>query len=380
MANALKRSAKRMKRIKQALICPTTAQAVVSPGSGDYLMKMSVGTPPVETLSILDTGSDLVWTQCTPCTYCFPQDVPLFDPKASSTYKHVTCDSAPCHALDESYCESGSCLYSYMFGDGSVTEGVLGTDTVTLGSSTAGQSFSLPDSIIGCGTNNEGNFDGTGVVGLGQGPVSLLTRMQELIDGKFSYCLVSHLSNHTSKMNFGRAGLTSGEDVHSTPLIPGAVQTFYYVRLEKISVGHEEYLPISNYTIPPVSSAPVDMIVDTGTTLTYLPTLLYSRVAEAVRDLIPVKPLDDPTDSSILCYDSKASFMKPVISMHFTDAVVRLDDINTFTDIAEDVVCFAFMASDDVAIYGNTQQMNFLVGFDVQEKTVSFKKAVCEEL
>nr|KYP44059.1 Aspartic proteinase nepenthesin-2 [Cajanus cajan] len=35
--------------------------------SGDYLMRMFIGTPPVESLVSVDTGSAVIWIQCQPC-------------------------------------------------------------------------------------------------------------------------------------------------------------------------------------------------------------------------------------------------------------------------------------------------------------------------
>ncbi|KAK4422876.1 AUGMIN subunit [Sesamum alatum] len=46
--------------------------------SGDFLMKLSMGTPPFEIMGILCTGSVITWTQCAPCDNCYPQNQPLF--------------------------------------------------------------------------------------------------------------------------------------------------------------------------------------------------------------------------------------------------------------------------------------------------------------
>ena len=46
-------------------------QAQLIPYYGQHLMKASIGTPPVDIYDIIDTASDLVWTQCVPCDVCF---------------------------------------------------------------------------------------------------------------------------------------------------------------------------------------------------------------------------------------------------------------------------------------------------------------------
>ncbi|GLT70895.1 hypothetical protein SLA2020_429470 [Shorea laevis] len=45
-----------------------------------FMANISIGEPPVPQLLIMDTGSNLLWTQCLPCTNntCFPQTLPVF--------------------------------------------------------------------------------------------------------------------------------------------------------------------------------------------------------------------------------------------------------------------------------------------------------------
>jgi hypothetical protein len=62
-------------------------------------MPISLGTPAQKSTVIVDTGSDLMWTQCLPCDSCYPQNDPLFNPAASSTYKLATCASALCQVM-----------------------------------------------------------------------------------------------------------------------------------------------------------------------------------------------------------------------------------------------------------------------------------------
>lgn len=57
----------------------------VLPDHGDYLMTIYLGSPPVKILAVVNTGSDLIWTQGSP---------PLFDPSKSSTYKEISCNSS----------------------------------------------------------------------------------------------------------------------------------------------------------------------------------------------------------------------------------------------------------------------------------------------
>ena len=59
---------------------------------------------------------------------------------------------------------------------------------------------------------------------------------------------------------------------------------------------------------------------------------------------------------------------------HFNGAVLKLDPMNTFVHMSNDSICLAFAQVDGVVIFGNLALMNFLVGYDLDKKMVSFKR------
>jgi hypothetical protein len=77
----------------------------VSAGTGEYLMSLSLGTPPQQFAAIVDTGSDLNWVQCLPCRVCYQQTSDKFDPSRSSTYRDVPCASQLCQVPDNFSCK-----------------------------------------------------------------------------------------------------------------------------------------------------------------------------------------------------------------------------------------------------------------------------------
>nr|GMC72845.1 aspartic proteinase CDR1-like [Ipomoea batatas]GMD21846.1 aspartic proteinase CDR1-like [Ipomoea batatas]GMD83735.1 aspartic proteinase CDR1-like [Ipomoea batatas]GME05895.1 aspartic proteinase CDR1-like [Ipomoea batatas]GME16920.1 aspartic proteinase CDR1-like [Ipomoea batatas] len=119
----------------------------IKPLDGGYVMKYSIGTPPFETYGIADTGSDVTWTQCKPCIDCFPQSLPIFDPKHSKSYKTTTCDSDACSLDgDDFHCSNNNlCQYDVSYGDGSESAGDVVTDTLTIGNT------SFKNVVLGCG-------------------------------------------------------------------------------------------------------------------------------------------------------------------------------------------------------------------------------------
>ena len=102
--NAALRSISRINSFRLSSDRKDGDESVIIPNEGDYIMKISIGTPPVESLAIADTGSDLIWVQCLPCEQCYPQNSPIFDPKKSSSYNVISCDSKSCSSLNTYAC------------------------------------------------------------------------------------------------------------------------------------------------------------------------------------------------------------------------------------------------------------------------------------
>ncbi|KAG7990604.1 hypothetical protein I3843_02G033300 [Carya illinoinensis] len=385
-AKAVYRSINRVNHFKptRSSTSPQSVESEIISDKGEYLMKYSVGTPPVAVLGIADTGSDLIWLQCKPCTDCYEQAFPLFDPGKSNTFKTIACNSRECDSLGEmGHCSSSStCLYSMSYGDQSFTNGDLAFDTLTLGSSSSSASGSQPASfsniVIGCGHNNGGTFsvDGSGIIGLGGGMVSLVSQLGSSADGKFSYCLVPLGSTRSSRMSFGSDAIVSGPEVVSTPLVTKNPDNFYVLTLEAMSVGNKR-LELGNSS-PFIEG---NIIIDSGTTLTLLPVDFYKEFESAVAEEIDAERTPDPEDVLSLCYKSASDNIgAPIITAHFRGADVQLNQLNTFVRLGEELLCLAFRPDERLSIFGNLAQMSFLVGYDLKENTVSFMPADCNRM
>ncbi|XWS64975.1 hypothetical protein CRYUN_Cryun05aG0050400 [Craigia yunnanensis] len=377
VTNALRRSFNRVHRFKPTSVSTKTAEAYLIVNDGDYLMNISIGTPAFNIVAIADTGSDLIWTQCKPCSQCFKQNATLFDPSESFTYKTFSCSASQCENLEGNSCSSNkSCQYSVSYGDYSFSNGDLAADTLTL-ASTTGRPIAVPKTVIGCGHNNDGTFDEktSGIIGLGGGDVSLISQLGTSIAGKFSYCLLPiSKTGESSKMNFGSNAIVSGNGVVSTPLTEKFPTTFYFLTLEAVSVGSKRI----KFTGSSFGTDDGNIIIDSGTTLTLFPEDFYSELESAVSSKINATKVDAPEGLS-LCYDAQTEFAVPDITFHFTDADVKLQPLNTFFLVSDAVSCFAFNSFQDFSIYGNLAQMNFLVGYDTDKQTVSFMPTDCSK-
>nr|XP_004511019.2 aspartic proteinase CDR1 [Cicer arietinum] len=380
VVNAVRQSISRINHFYKDSLTDTPKSSVI-PDGGSYLMTYSVGTPPFKLFGIADTGSDIIWLQCKPCEECFNQTTPKFEPSKSSSYKNIPCNSNTCQSLRDTSCtEQDSCQYNIQYGDRSHSQGDLSLETLTL-DSTTGQSVSFPKTVIGCGTQNTVSFDGrsSGIVGLGGGSVSLTTQLGSKIGGKFSYCLVPLLgdSSATSKLNFGDAAAVSGNGAVSTPLVSKDPKTFYYLTLEAFTVGNQriEFTGDSN------GGGEGNIIIDSGTTLTLMPSADYQNLESAVKELVNLDIYEDPNGQFSLCYNVPSDgYDFPIITANFKGADIKLHSISTFIPIANGVYCFAFMPSQIGSIFGNLAQQNLLVGYDVVKNVVSFKPTDCTKL
>ncbi|KAI3879464.1 hypothetical protein MKX03_014084 [Papaver bracteatum] len=367
--------------------------STVVPGVvGDYLMLLAVGTPALPLLAVADTGSDIIWFQCTPCDVCFPQTLsPVFSPENSSTYQNIPCATKECDALSSVSnvipCDGNACKYNASYGDGSISIGNFARETLTFQSTEGTESvISVTNMAFGCGHNNTGIFSalGAGLVGLDAGPFSLVSQLGPAIDHKFSYCLVNINANKTvSKLTFGsNPKLVSGSKVVSTPIIFKETQSFYFLTLEAISVG-DIRIPFNTSTSSnnEVLLEKGNIVIDSGSTITSLPTDFYAAFEAEMKKAITVDPVIDPNTSLRLCYpgDSDPSSV-PTVTAHFTDADIVLNTLNLFKlngDTDELFACLAFLPTDDVAIYGNIVQNNFIVEYDLANKMVSFMSTDC---
>lgn len=356
---------------------PKLFQAEIIFVHGIYVMHLSIGSPPVDIYGSVDTGSDLVWTQCEPCpqSQCFRQEAPLFDPKKSSTYNSISCFSFQC-VIAGTNCSEGDCIYSSAYGrglHGSFSSGNIATETLTFGS-TSGQPLEMPKIIFGCGHNNSESpntpSNRTGTIGLGPGSSSLISQMATSIAGKFSYCLPHQGS---STINFG--GIVAGAGVVSTPLI---IRDHYYLTLEAISVGNQrlEFVSGGKYFI-----GAGNIFVDTGVQRTLLPLEYHSNLTLVMTNMIRAQPIEikigEPGLSDILCYNISSQPELPEVTIHFKGADVKLSPSNIFQNISDDLMCSAFRGGDVNTIYGNIMQTNFLIGYDIEQRTVSFKSTHC---
>ncbi|KAJ4753213.1 Aspartic proteinase nepenthesin-1 [Rhynchospora pubera] len=361
---------------------PTSQVSVPSsPSNGEYLINLSIGIPAQPLALTLDTGSDLIWTQCQPCLQCFSQPLPLYDPSNSSTFSDISCDSDLCQSLPHSACHK-QCMYAYSYGDGSLTVGSLGSETFTLGST------QIQKVGFGCGFLNAGIFrsNESGIAGFGRGPLSLISQLGY---GKFSYCFTSFGESKSSPVLFGSAAdlnnWTSGK-VQSTPLVTNpAVPTLYYLTLTGITVGMT-LLEIPKSTFSLKDNGTGGVYIDSGTGMTQLAEPAYKQVKLAFLSQMKLPIANSSIDAFDLCFrlpsSSSDKVEVPKFTFHFEDADLELPTENYMAqDPDNSAICLVMGKSlDGSTVIGNFQQQNVHILYDLERSKLSFVPARCDQL
>ncbi|KAG6537006.1 aspartic proteinase nepenthesin-1-like [Zingiber officinale] len=369
-------------RIELSRVQSTDVQAPLNAGGGSFLMELAIGTPTLSYSAIMDTGSDLIWTQCQPCLRCFSQLTPLYDPSRSSTYATLPCNASQCLSLPSftRTCAppASDCSYDYTYGDNSSTDGVLGTETFTFGS------VAVSEVAFGCSNNNNGNFDnssGSGIVGMGRGNLSLVS---QLGDGRFSYCLTSYGDNKTSPLLLG-AMATLSEQAQSTPFVanPPSFPSYYYLSLLGITVGDTE-LPIPNTTFSMTSNGTGGVIIDSGTTLTLLVDAAYEELKGAFESQMNLTAADGSALGLDICftYGGEEKVQGPGLVFHFEGADMNIPPENYIqADSSLSLQCVMVVRSNStLSIFGNIMQQNMHVLYDLAGGMLSFEAEQCDQL
>lgn len=345
-------------------------------GSGEYFVRIGVGSPARSQYMVVDSGSDVVWVQCQPCTQCYRQADPVFDPAKSASFSGVSCGSSVCAQLDQNAgCHNGRCRYEVSYGDGSYTKGTLALETLTFGRA------AVRNVAIGCGHRNRGMFVGAaGLLGLGGGSMSLVGQLGGQIGGAFGYCLVSRGTGSTGSLVFGREALPVG--AAWVPLIRNPrAPSFYYIGLSGVGVGGMRVpIPESIFHLSELGDGGV--VMDTGTAVSRLPTPAYV----AFRDAFVAETASLPRSPGVTifdtCYDLNGfvTVRVPTVSFYFSGGpiltlpagnfLIPVDETGTF--------CFAFAPSQSgLSIIGNIQQEGIQISFDGANGFVGFGPNVC---
>ncbi|KAL1559926.1 saccharopepsin [Salvia divinorum] len=365
-------------------------------GVGLYLVKLRVGSPAQKVVLIADTGSDLTWSKCRyKCrgARCGRrQRRRVFRADRSSSFRTLPCSSTTCktdlaNLFSLSRCPSplDPCSYDYRYSDGSATLGVFANETVTFSLANR-RKARLHDVLVGCSESARGQsfVAADGVMGLGYSNYSLAVKAAGRFGGKFSYCLVDHLSpkNVSSYLIFGshKEVNISVVRIRYTELVLGVINPFYAVNVKGISVGSIMLdIPAEVWDLNGVGGA----IVDSGTSLTVLTQPAYQPVMAALRQsLLGFKRLDLDIGPLEYCFNSTGfdAATVPRLVLHFVDGARFEPPVKSYViDAAPGVKCLGFAAAawPGASVVGNIMQQNHFWEFDLGKSRLGFGTSSC---
>ncbi|KAG6547767.1 hypothetical protein Mapa_010580 [Marchantia paleacea] len=363
-------------------------------GRGLYRAEIHVGSPAQKLLLELDTGSDLTWIKCRPGISCQQGEYGnnlLFDPKSSSTFRNYFSESlfdqreegrtfsVQCISHEKS---APICKFYQKYADGSFAGGGLVTDSISLPDMGDTQ-VATSSLVLGCESTSFGDFE-TGLLGLGRGRLSLPTQIGEHYSYKFAYCLSTAEDYNSSFLRFGESASPGVSGMKFLSLIQNPKHpSLYYLRLEGLSVGEKLLqLPKDAFSIDD-RSGDGGVVLDSGTTYTFLPPIVYRKLTEAFEKKMTL-PRASPSVKLALCFSVAGKKMPwllvPKVTLHFREGE-RLVDIelpadNVLKQVTTNKFCLAALPTHGPvggpAVIGNMWQRNFHILINSQNNSVGF--------
>ncbi|KAK6163083.1 hypothetical protein DH2020_002924 [Rehmannia glutinosa] len=212
-----------------------------------YIVRAKIGTPAQTLLVAVDTSNDAAWFPCSGCVGCSSA---TFNSAKSSTFKPLPCGAQQCKQVPNPSCGGTTCGFNLTYGSSAVSAAVV-QDNITLATD------SIPGYTFGCVSKTTGtSFPAQGLLGLGRGPLSLLSQSNSLYNSIFSYCLPSYKSvNFAGSLRLGPK--SQPIRIKTTQLLKNPRRSsFYYVNLMAIRVGRRVVsIPPSAFAFDPNTGA-----------------------------------------------------------------------------------------------------------------------------
>ncbi|XP_065868068.1 aspartyl protease AED3-like [Euphorbia lathyris] len=339
--------------------------------SPTYIVKAKIGTPAQTLLMAMDTSNDAAWIPCSGCVGCSSSTV--FDSVKSTSFKSVGCGAAQCKQVPNPTCSGSACQFNMTYGSSSLAAN-LSRDTLTLATDP------IPGYTFGCISKATGtSVPPQGLLGLGRGPLSLMSQTQSLYKSTFSYCLPNFRApNFSGSLRLGPTA--QPVRIKTTPLLKNPRRSsLYYVNLMAIRVGRRVVdIPPAALAFDPVTGA--GTIFDSGTVFTRLVAPVYNAVRDAYR-----KRIGNATVTSLGGFDTcySAPIVSPTITFMFPGMNVTMPPDNLLIhSTAGGLSCLAMAAAPDnvnsvLNVIANMQQQNHRILFDVPNSRLGVARERC---
>ncbi|XP_050235955.1 aspartic proteinase 36 [Mercurialis annua] len=361
---------------------------------GLYYAKIGIGTPSKDYYVQVDTGSDIMWVNCIQCRECprtssLGMDLTLYNLKESVTGKLVPCDQEFCYEVNGgplSGCTANmTCPYLEIYGDGSSTAGYFVKDVMQYdGVSGDFQTTSANGSVIfGCGARQSGDLSASneealdGILGFGKANSSMISQLAA--NGKvkkiFAHCLDGINGGGIFAM-----GHVVQPKVNMTPLIPN--QPHYNVNMTAVQVG-KDFLPLPTDVFE--AGDRKGAIIDSGTTLAYLPEFIYEPLVSKIISQQPHLEVRTVRDEyTCFQYSGSVDDDFPVVMFHFENSVFLKVHPHEYLFPFESLLCIGWQNSGmqsrdrrNMTLLGDLVLSNKLVLYDLENQAIGWTEYNC---
>ncbi|XP_047326470.1 aspartic proteinase 36-like [Impatiens glandulifera] len=360
-----------------------------------YFTKIGIGTPSKDYYVQVDTGSDILWLNCVGCDNCPKKsdlgiELRLYNPQASSTGNKVTCDQDFCNIINGELngCKVGLvCPYSVTYGDGSSTSGYFVRDNIQLDRASGNLNTTPMNGTIqfGCGDKQSGQLGSSsealdGILGFGQSNSSMVSQLASSgkVKKAFAHCL-----NGKKGGGIFAIGQVVQPKLNMVPLIPN--QPHYNIILKSIEVdGSILTLPSSFGT-----SSEKGAIIDSGTTLVYLPDEIYSLLMAQIMASQPNLKLHT-FEEQFTCFQFTGEVDSgfPAVKFNFENSLsMTIYPHEYLFKFNDEVLCFGWMSSGtqtkdgkDLILLGDMMLSNKLFLYDLENQAIGWTDYNCEFL
>lgn len=341
---------------------------------GNYVVRVKLGSPGQLMFMVLDTSSDTAWVPCSGCTGC---SATTFSPNASTSYGSLDCTAPMCGQVRGLSCpETGSafCSFNHSYADSSFSA-TLVQDSLRLAADV------IPNYAFGCINAISGaSVPAQGLLGLGRGPLSLVSQSGSLYSGVFSYCLPSFKSYYFSgSLKLGPVG--QPRSIRTTPLLRNPHRpSLYYVNLTGVSVGRV-LVPLPSELIAFDPNIGSGTIIDSGTVITRFVEPVYSAIRDEFRR--QVKGPFSSLGAFDTCFVKTYETLAPTVTLHFTGLDLALPLENSLIhSSAGSLACLAMAAAPNnvnsvLNVIANLQQQNLRILFDTVNNRVGIARELC---
>ncbi|KAI4332968.1 hypothetical protein L6164_017832 [Bauhinia variegata] len=336
-----------------------------------YIVRAKIGTPPQTLLLAVDTSSDTAWIPCSGCLGCSSSQ---FVPAQSTTFGNVSCGAPQCKQVPNPTCDGSACAFNFTYGGSSIAADLV-HDTLTLATDP------IPAYTLGCIQKATGNsVPQQGLLGLGRGPLSLLSQTDNLYKSTFSYCLPSFKSaNFSGSLRLGP--VAQPIRIKFTPLLRNPRRSsLYYVNLVAIRVGRRIVdIPPEALAFNPTTGA--GTIFDSGTVFTRLVAPAYIAVRDEFRRRLGRNLTVTTLGGFDTCYN--VPIVSPTITFMFSGMNVTIPQDNLLIhSTAGTTTCLAMAAAPDnvnsvLNVIANMQQQNHRILYDVPNSRLGVARELC---